>query len=204
MNDHSVFSIMAISTPEASTSTINNDIKKLSAAQAEFYANDSGTYTAPSGITNGFQQLSNETLQAIGAQAVIDAGLTNRSHIEFLYESIFYPGGPTPFYTPLGNESYISLTASSLVALSRGNLTIRSGSMADAPIINPSVGLLKVHPSKSPLFFYLLIHPSSYIHDAQFLVHSLTFPLNIVLLESRRSSSGNQRLSRPPQDSCAS
>lgn len=52
MNDHNVFSIMAIYTPEASTSTINNDLAKLEAAQAEFYANDSGTYTAPSSMTN--------------------------------------------------------------------------------------------------------------------------------------------------------
>ena len=141
MNDHNVFSIMAISTLEASTSTINNDVVKLQAAQAEFYSNDSGTYTAPSGITNGFQKLSEDILKSIGAQAIIDAGLTNQSHVEFLYESIFYPGGPTPFYTPLGNESYISLTASSLVALSRGNLTLRSSSMADAPVINPNVGL---------------------------------------------------------------
>jgi hypothetical protein len=142
MNDHNVFSIMAISKPEASTSQINNDFINLEQAQAEFYANDTGPYTAPSGITNGFQQLSNETLQEIGAQAVIDAGFVNRAHVEYLYESIFYPGGPTETYIPLANESYISLTASNLVALSQGNVTIRSSSMADAPVINPNVCLL--------------------------------------------------------------
>lgn len=139
MNDHNVFSIMAKSTLEASTSQVNNNVLNLIAAQDAYYTNLTGPYTAPSGITNGFQQLSNQTLRDIGAQAVIDAGFVNRAHIEFLYESIFYPGGPTPFYTPLGNESYISLTASSLVALSRGNITIRSGGMADAPVINPNV-----------------------------------------------------------------
>ncbi|KAI9803052.1 MAG: hypothetical protein M1826_005030 [Phylliscum demangeonii] len=138
MNDHSVFSIMATSTREASTSQINNNFVNLEAAQAEFYANDSGPYSAPSGITNGFQQLSTAELFAIGAGDVVRQGLTNRSHVEYLYESIFYPGGPTPFYVPRGNESYISLTASSLVALSRGNLTLRSSSMADAPVINPN------------------------------------------------------------------
>ncbi|KAI9049237.1 hypothetical protein LZ554_007084 [Drepanopeziza brunnea f. sp. 'monogermtubi'] len=138
MNDHNVFSIMAKSTPEASTSQVNNNVLNLMAAQEQYYSNHTGPYTAPSGITNAFQQLSNETLVKIGAQAVIDAGFLDRAHVEILYESIFYPGGPTPFYTPLGNESYISLTASSLVALSRGNITLRSGGMSDAPVINPN------------------------------------------------------------------
>ena len=153
MNDHSVFSIMATSTREASTSQINNDRVNLEAAQAEFYANDTGPYTAPSGITNGFQQLSPEELLAIGAGAVVEQGLTNRSTVEYLYESIFYPGGPTPFYIPQGNASYISLTASSLVALSRGTLTLRSSSMADAPVINPNVspaGNPSPHPGPEP------------------------------------------------------
>lgn len=145
MNDHNVFSIMAKSTPEASTSQANNNVVNLMAAQEEFFSHLTGPYTAPSGITNGFQQLSNETLVKIGAQAVIDAGFLDRAHVEFLYESIFYPEGPTPFHTPLGNESYISLTASSLVALSRGNITLRSAGMSDAPVINPNVG-----PPRSP------------------------------------------------------
>ncbi|EGY15125.1 alcohol dehydrogenase [Verticillium dahliae VdLs.17] len=105
---------------------------------SEFYTNGTGVYTAPSGITNGFQRLPEEELRDIGAGAVVDAGLSDQSHIEYLFESIFYPGGPTPFYTPLANESYISLTASSMVALSRGNITLRGTSMSAAPNINPN------------------------------------------------------------------
>lgn len=130
---------MARAQPESVTSEMSASFENLRAAQNEYYEKLSGPYTAPSGITNGFQELSREELQEIGAGAVIDEGLINQAHIEYLYESIWYPGGPTHYYTPLANESYISLTASSLVALSRGNVTLRGNSMSAAPIINPNV-----------------------------------------------------------------
>ncbi|OLN86760.1 Pyranose dehydrogenase 1-like protein 2 [Colletotrichum chlorophyti] len=138
LNDHSVFSIMATSTPEFSTSDMAATYTALREAQNEFYTNLTGQYTAPSGITNAFQKLSEEELNAIGAGDIITAGLANQSHIEYLFESVFYPSGPTPFYTPRANETYISLTASSMVALSRGNVTLRSNSMAEFPNINPN------------------------------------------------------------------
>ncbi|KAF6835304.1 Pyranose dehydrogenase 1-like protein 2 [Colletotrichum plurivorum] len=138
LNDHSVFSIMATSTPEFSTTDMAATYESLRAAQDEFRTNLTGEYTAPSGITNAFQKLSEEELNAIGAGEIVTAGLANQSHIEYLFESVFYPGGPTPFYTPRGNETYISLTASSMVALSRGNVTLRSNSMAEFPVINPN------------------------------------------------------------------
>lgn len=145
LNDHSVFSIMAtVESPEFSTSEMVSTFEGLQEAQIQFFNNLTGPYTAPSGITNGFQKLSEDQLRSIGAEDVINEGLQNQSHIEYLYESIFYPGGPTPFYTPSDNESYISLTASSLVALSRGNITLRSPSIADAPNINPNV---RINPS---------------------------------------------------------
>ncbi|KAK7510106.1 GMC oxidoreductase [Phyllosticta citriasiana] len=78
-------------------------------AQEEFYARVTGQYKAP------------------------------RSHIEYLYKSDFYPNGPTPCYTPKGDENYISLMASSLVALSRGNVSLQSNSMAVFPYFaNPT------------------------------------------------------------------
>ncbi|KAF7591431.1 hypothetical protein BBP40_001592 [Aspergillus hancockii] len=138
LNDHSVFSIMATVQPQDSTSQMTSEAATLSEAQTQFYSNLSGQYTAPSGITNGFQKLSEDQLRSIGADEIIKEGLQNQSHIEYLYESIFYPGSPTPFYTPKSNESYISLTASSLVALSRGNITLKSNSMSDPPNINPN------------------------------------------------------------------
>ncbi|KAF6800964.1 Pyranose dehydrogenase 1-like protein 2 [Colletotrichum sojae] len=138
LNDHSVFSIMATSTPEFSTTDMAATYESLRAAQDEFRTNLTGEYTAPSGITNAFQKLSEEELNEIGAGEIVTSGLANQSHIEYLFESVFYPGGPTPFYTPKGNETYISLTASSMVALSRGNVTLRSNSMAEFPVINPN------------------------------------------------------------------
>lgn len=149
LNDHSVFSIMALSQQSASTSSMAANSSSLEAAQQEFFDSLTGPYTAPSGITNGFQQLSNSTLQSIGAQDIIDAGLVNQSHVEFLYESVYYPSsltflpstggqGSQAYYVPQANLSYISLTASSLVALSRGNVTLKSSSMSDAPNINPN------------------------------------------------------------------
>ncbi|GKT44502.1 dehydrogenase patE [Colletotrichum spaethianum] len=138
LNDHSVFSIMATSTPEFSTSDMAVTYSALREAQNEFYTNMTGQYSAPSGITNAFQKLSEDELKKIGAGDVVTAGLANQSHIEYLFESVFYPSGPTPYYTPRSNETYISLTASSMVALSRGNVTLRSNSMAEFPKINPN------------------------------------------------------------------
>lgn len=151
LDDHSVFSIMARVNPNASTTSMSSTPDNLQAAQAEFYNNLTGPYTAPSGITNGFKKLSVEELESIGAGAVIEAGLANQSHIEFLFETVWYPWIPTPYYTPLPNESYISITASSMVQLSRGNITLRTSSMSDSPLINPNYyddetdGIMGVH-----------------------------------------------------------
>ncbi|EER39780.1 glucose-methanol-choline oxidoreductase:GMC oxidoreductase [Histoplasma capsulatum H143] len=138
LDDHSVFSIMATVRRNASTSQMFASAGNTQAAQAEFYNNLTGPYTAPSGITNGFQMLLDDELESIGAHEIIAQGLTNRSHIEYLYESMWYPGGPTPYYIPDEDISYISLTASNLVAASRGNITLRSNSMSDAPKVNPN------------------------------------------------------------------
>ncbi|KIW72478.1 hypothetical protein, variant [Phialophora macrospora] len=158
MNDHCVFSIMALVQQSASTSSMAINDSTLAAAEQQFLTDGTGPYSAPSGITNAFQQLSNATLQAIGAHAVLDAGLVNQSHVEFLYESVFYPSGvaalppgsdsgssistspgsANAYYIPQSNLSYISLTASPLVALSRGSVTLKSSSMFDAPNIDPN------------------------------------------------------------------
>ncbi|KEY73880.1 hypothetical protein S7711_06090 [Stachybotrys chartarum IBT 7711] len=164
LDDHSVFSIMARVEDEFSTSQYGVEFDLLAEAQEEFYSNGTGVYTAPSGITNGFQRLFEQELIDIGAEAVVEAGLVDQSHIEYLFESIWYPGGPTPYYTPLTNESYISLTASSMVAMSRGNVTLRGNSMYQAPLINPAY---YTHPADRAVaiqsFKYLrkiLAHPA--------------------------------------------
>ncbi|KAI0584268.1 Choline dehydrogenase [Pyrenophora tritici-repentis] len=136
LNDHSVFSIMARVQDGASTTDMSRNASSLRAAQNLFYTNLTGQYTAPSGVTNGFQKFSEQQLRDMNATAVIDAGLTNQTHVEYLFESVWYPWIPTPFYAPRGNESYMSLTASSMVQLSRGSITLRSGSMSDLPLVN--------------------------------------------------------------------
>jgi hypothetical protein len=166
LNDHSVFSIMARVGDEIkfSSSQLATDFTMLQEAQEvsrtlqqvtwhvlihqqEFYNNGTGPYTAPTGITNGFQRLSEQELFEIGAGAVVEAGLADQSHIEYLFESTWYPPGPTPYYKQLSNESYISLTTSSMVALSRGNVTLKGTSMAMAPNINPNVSDLNLSSS---------------------------------------------------------
>lgn len=136
LNDHSVFSIMARAEPSASTTEMSSSPENLREAQTLFYTNLTGPYTAPSGITNGFQKLTEQQLRDINATAVIDAGLANQTHIEYLFESVWYPWIPTPFWAPLPNESYISITASSMVQLSRGTVTLRTASMSDKPLVD--------------------------------------------------------------------
>lgn len=123
----------------------------LEAAREEYYESLSGRWTAPSGITNAFQKMTEKELRDIGAEAIVEAGLVNQSHMEFLYENSYYPGGPTfssdtaqaagdsaSYYYPQSNESYFSVTAQTLVALSRGNVTLKSTSVYDDPNINPN------------------------------------------------------------------
>ncbi|KAF9701202.1 hypothetical protein EKO04_000040 [Ascochyta lentis] len=138
LNDHSVFSIMARAEPFASTTEMSSSPQNLREAQTLFYTNLTGPYTAPSGITNGFQKLTEQQLRDINASAIIDAGLANQTHIEYLFESVWYPWIPTPFWAPLANESYISVTASSMVQLSRGSVTLRTASMSDKPLVDPN------------------------------------------------------------------
>ncbi|CAN9295622.1 unnamed protein product [Alternaria alternata] len=105
LNDHSVFSIMARAQDNASTTDMSRTPQNLRAAQEAYYQNLTGQYTAPSGVTNGFQKLTEQQLRDIGAQAVIDAGLANQTHIEYLFESVWYPWIPTPYWAPLPNDS---------------------------------------------------------------------------------------------------
>lgn len=133
---------MATARPESSTTEMSATVANLQEAQTQFYSNLSGPYTAPSGITNGFKKLSEEELQALNLTEIITRNLANQNHIEYLYESVWYPWIPTPYYAPRDNESYISLTASSMVQLSRGNVSLRSSSMSDPPVINPNVSFL--------------------------------------------------------------
>ncbi|KAK2483503.1 hypothetical protein H9L39_05295 [Fusarium oxysporum f. sp. albedinis] len=79
MMDHNLYSISATVVPEASAHQLMFNSTAVEASQEEYYTTGKGVYTAPRGITNGFPELSGKKLQKIGAEAVIDAGLTNRS-----------------------------------------------------------------------------------------------------------------------------
>jgi choline dehydrogenase len=127
---------MARAEPSASTTEMSSSPEALREAQTLYYTNLTGPYTAPSGITNGFQKLTKQQLRDLGAEAVIDAGLANQTHIEYLFESVWYPWIPTPFWAPRPEDSYISITASSMVQLSRGTVTLRTASMSDKPLVD--------------------------------------------------------------------
>lgn len=133
---------MATARPESSTTEMSATVENLQTAQTQFYSNLSGPYTAPSGITNGFKKFSESEIEALNLTEIITRNLANQNHIEYLYESVWYPWIPTPFYAPQDGESYISLTASSMVQLSRGNVSLRSSSMSDPPVINPNVSIM--------------------------------------------------------------
>lgn len=80
------------------------------------------------------KKINETTLDQLDATASL-ASPHNQSQIEYYYETIFYPDYPTPEYTPLPNESYISLTAGIIAPVSRGNVSIKSCSINDPPQI---------------------------------------------------------------------
>lgn len=74
----------------------------------------------------------------MGAGAVIEAGLVNQSHIELLFETVWYTWIPTLWYTKLPSESYIGITARWMIQLttSCGNISLHTNSMSGTPLIN--------------------------------------------------------------------
>lgn len=130
---------MVKTTPEGSMHRHILNVPDVEASEAEYYNKGSGVYTGVAGATNAFQAYSNEKLRSIKADAVIEAGLTDRAAVEFLFNAMFFPVGPTAAHTPALDGSYFSITSSPLVSLSEGSVSIRSALMADAPIVQPNV-----------------------------------------------------------------
>ncbi|EON66192.1 hypothetical protein W97_05585 [Coniosporium apollinis CBS 100218] len=138
MQDHLYFSVIARSQPEASSSQVYNRIDLLQDAEMEYTANRSGPLTTPIGATYGFEQVPEADLQAIAADELL-AGRQNQTHIEYLWENVYYPGTPStilPQYPPNLDESFFSVTAALIAPVSRGNVTLQSNSIQDAPVIN--------------------------------------------------------------------
>ncbi|SMR59655.1 unnamed protein product [Zymoseptoria tritici ST99CH_1A5] len=148
MQDHTSFSVIYSVKPEfadiASTTDMVNDLTVLNEEQRKFYSTADpfekakSKWSAPSGCTNAFQEISNDELKQIGAGAVVDAGFLHQAHNEILYESVWYPQAFNEYGQPLRNTSYISLTVSNLAALSKGSVTVGSNSALSDPVINPN------------------------------------------------------------------
>jgi len=93
----------------------------------EYTANRSGPLTTPIGATYGFEQVPEADLQAIAADELL-AGRQNQTHIEYLWENVYYPGTPStilPQYPPNLDESFFSVTAALIAPVSRGNVTLQ-------------------------------------------------------------------------------
>ncbi|SMQ53215.1 unnamed protein product [Zymoseptoria tritici ST99CH_3D7] len=148
MQDHTSFSVIYSVKPEfadiASTTDMVNDLTVLNEEQRKFYSTADpfekakSKWSAPSGCTNAFQEISNDELKQIGAGAVVDAGFLHQAHNEILYESVWYPQAFNEYGQPLRNTSYISLTVSNLAALSKGSVTVGSNSALSDPVIDPN------------------------------------------------------------------
>ena len=141
MQDHTYFSVIVRSQPSTSLSQLSNDINEIQAGQAAYKQNQTGPFTSPGGATFGFQKLSVDELTALEATELLQ-NRTDQAHIEYYYEAAYYPTFPAPQYPPNSSESYISLTAGLVAPVSRGNVTLQSNSVADAPVINLNVSIM--------------------------------------------------------------
>lgn len=141
LQDHNYFSIIARSVPETSASQLYNNITKLQAAEAEFKATKTGPLTVPVGPNNGWQKLTVAELEQLNATELV-GNRADQAHIEYLWENIYYPAGPSPDgmqYPPNKNESFFSVTAGLLAPVSRGNVSLMSNTIQDPPLINLNV-----------------------------------------------------------------
>ncbi|KAK4626324.1 GMC oxidoreductase family protein Mala s [Fulvia fulva] len=146
MQDHTAFSVIHAVKPEfareASTTDMENDLNVLNNEQRDFYKGGesrwNSKWSAPSGCTNGFQEIPNDELESFGAEDIITANFTHQAHNEILYESVWYPKFFNKYGGPEKNTSYISITISNLAALSKGTVKIGSNSPTSNPVIDPN------------------------------------------------------------------
>ncbi|KAK5709469.1 hypothetical protein LTR17_019744 [Elasticomyces elasticus] len=138
MQDHFYFSVIARAQTNNSASQLYNRVDLMQTAQQEYSANHSGPLKTPIGPTYGFRQLSTEELQSLGAAEAL-ANQTAQAQIEYLWEDIYYPAVPSmvlPLYPNWKTESFIPVTAALLSPVSRGNVTLQTNTIQDAPAIN--------------------------------------------------------------------
>jgi choline dehydrogenase len=138
MQDHTYFSVTVRSQPSTSLDSLSANFVSYLEAAAEYAQNQTGPFTSPGGATFGFQKLSKDELKDLGATELL-SNRANQAHIEYYYEAAYYPSFPVPQYPPNASEAYISITAGLLAPVSRGNITLQSNSISDAPVINLNV-----------------------------------------------------------------
>ena len=137
LQDHIYFSVIAEADPSISYSPLYHDYSKLQQATQE-YKEAEGPLTAPIGLAFGFERVPFDTLASIGASALTAQNRSDQAHIEYLYETIYYPNLPTPYYSSKEyNTSYVSFTAAILAPTSRGSVSVLSNSLSDPPQIDP-------------------------------------------------------------------
>jgi choline dehydrogenase len=142
LQDHTYFSVIARSVPETSASQLYNNITILQAAEQQFNTTKTGPLTVPVGPNYGWQKLPLEKLKELNATELL-GDRANQAHIEYLWENIYYPAGPSPDglqHPPNKNESFFSITAGLVAPVSKGNVSIMSNSIQDPPLINLNVG----------------------------------------------------------------
>lgn len=137
LQDHIYFSVIAEADASISSSSLYHDYSKIQQASKE-YEEATGPLTAPVGLAFGFEKVPPETLASIGASAIVTQGRSDQAHIEYLYETNYYPNLPTPYYSSKEyNTSYVSFTAAILAPTSRGTVSVLSNSLSDPPQIDP-------------------------------------------------------------------
>jgi len=135
LQDHTYFSIYVETDASISYESLYEDYSKTQQAAME-YQQSQGPFTAPVGLSFGFESVPTNTLTSLGASALANQR-ANQAHIEYFYESVYYPNYPTPQYSPTTfNTSYVSLTAGLVAPLSRGSVSLKSNSISDAPQID--------------------------------------------------------------------
>jgi choline dehydrogenase-like flavoprotein len=136
LQDHIYFSVIAEADPSISYSSLYHDYSKLQQATQE-YKEVKGPLTAPIGLAFGFEKISSDILASIGASALTAQNRSDQAHIEYLYETIYYPNLPSPYYSSMEyNTSYVSFTAAILAPTSRGTVSVLSNSLSDPPQID--------------------------------------------------------------------
>ena len=139
MQDQPVFGISVKTLDGVSNNNLYYNIANLEEAEAEYFGNNSGRLTSPTGITNAFYQLTQEDFQSLNLTGYASQNNPNQSQVEYIYTALFYPFTPSQYFTPSTEDNYFTVGASLVAATSRGTVSLASSFAGDPPVINPNV-----------------------------------------------------------------